>query len=167
MYVGVCVWGGGGVGWGEGGGAGGGGAYADSQTTVLHMKKLNQNESPIFVILCSLFPKAILFDFYITLLPCGSPYIIVVQVIFYFPWDHWAHPGYFENRIPLKPALGGVCGLANYSVVYEETQSNRLRYLWFCVFFVSKGNRFWLIFYSTVAGVVLCGGRKNSPRTSS
>ena len=22
-------------------------------------------------------------------------------------WDHWAHPGYFENRIPLKPALGG------------------------------------------------------------
>ena len=37
-----------------------------------------------------------------------------------------AHPGYFDNRIPLKPALGGVCSLANYSVAYEETQSNRV-----------------------------------------
>ena len=36
------------------------------------------------------------------------------------------HPGYFENRIPLKPVLGGVCSLANYSVAYEETQSNRI-----------------------------------------
>ena len=26
----------------------------------------------------------------------------------------------------LKPALGGVCSLANYSVAYEETQSNRV-----------------------------------------
>ena len=34
------------------------------------------------------------------------------------------HLGYFENRIPLKPVLGGVCSLANYSVAYEETQSN-------------------------------------------
>ena len=33
--------------------------------------------------------------------------IIIVQVIFYFLWDHLAHPGYFENRIPLKPALRG------------------------------------------------------------
>ena len=37
----------------EGGGRGGG-AYAASQTTVLHMKRLNQTESPIFVILCGL-----------------------------------------------------------------------------------------------------------------
>ena len=42
------------------------------------------------------------------------------------PPDHWAHPGYFENRMPLKPALGGVCNLANYSFAYEETQSNRV-----------------------------------------
>ena len=35
-------------------------------------------------------------------------------------------PGYFENRIPLKLALGGVCSLANHSVAYEETQSNRV-----------------------------------------
>ena len=51
--------------------------------------------------------------------PCG-PYSIIVQVMFYFFWDHWANPGYFENRIPLKPALGAVCSLANYSVAYEE-----------------------------------------------
>ena len=50
----------------------------------------------------------------------------IVQVIFYFLWEHWAHPSYFENRILLKPALGGVCSLANYSVAYERTQSNRV-----------------------------------------
>ena len=31
-----------------------------------------------------------------------------------------------ETRIPLKPALGGICSLANYSVPYEETHSNRV-----------------------------------------
>ena len=60
---------------------------------------------------------------------CGRkkspPYIIIVQVIFFLFWGHWAHSG-FENRIPLKPTLGGVCSLANYSVAYEETQSNRV-----------------------------------------
>ena len=30
------------------------GAYEASQTTALHMKRLNQTESPIFVILCVL-----------------------------------------------------------------------------------------------------------------
>ena len=44
--------------------------------------------------------------------------IIKVQVIFYFLW---AHPGYLENQIPLKPALGGVSSLGNYSVAYQET----------------------------------------------
>ena len=64
-----------------------------------------------------------------------SPYIIIVQVIFYFLWGHWTHPSSFENRIPYKPALGGgeggggggsVCSLANFSVAYEETQSNQV-----------------------------------------
>ena len=45
---------------------------------------------------------------------------------FYFFWDHWAHPGYFENRMPFKPALGGVCSLAKYSVANEESQLNRV-----------------------------------------
>ena len=48
-----------------------------------------------------------------------SPYIIIVQVMFYFLWDHWAHPCYFENQIPHKPALGGVCSLINYIVAYK------------------------------------------------
>ena len=52
-------------------------------------------------------------------------------IIFSFLWDRWAHPSYFENRTPLKPVQGGgegggVCSLANYSVAYEEFQSNRV-----------------------------------------
>ena len=43
---------------------------------------------------------------------CGgrkvSSYIIIVKVIFYFLWDYWAHPGFFENQIPLKSVLRGV-----------------------------------------------------------
>ena len=83
-----------------------------------------------------------------------SPYIIKVQVIFYFLWDHWAHPGYLDNRIPflsLKTALGGICSLANYSVAYEETQSNRVSdFRDFCVFFVSIGNPFIRFYLLTV-----------------
>ena len=75
------------------------------------------------------------------------PYIIIVQIIFYFLWDHWAHPGYFENRIPLKPVLGGVCSLVNYSFAYEETPSNR--FSWFCVFFVFP-NAILFYFYFTL-----------------
>ena len=66
-----------------------------------------------------------------------SPYIIIVQVIFLFPLGLLARPGYFGNRIPQAGAggggrgwggeVGGVCSIANYSVVaYEETQSNRV-----------------------------------------
>ena len=40
-----------------------------------------------------------------------------------FPLGLLSHIGYFENRIPLKPALGVY---ANYSVEYEETQSNQV-----------------------------------------
>ena len=39
-------------------------------------------------------------------LPRTSSYD-VMQVIFYFLWDHWANPACFENRIPVKPELGG------------------------------------------------------------
>ena len=56
---------------------------------------------------------------------------------------------------------GVVCSLANYSVAYEETQSNRVSDVCDFVFFVSKGNPFLLLFYTTIAGVVPCGGRKS------
>ena len=49
-----------------------------------------------------------------------------------------------ENRIPLKPGQGewggggeggggGVCSLANYSVAYEATQSNRVSDFFFVI----------------------------------
>ena len=38
--------------------------YAALQTIVLHMKRLNQIESDFRDFVCSLFPKAMLFDFY-------------------------------------------------------------------------------------------------------
>ena len=78
------------------------------------------------------------------------------------PLGSLSHPGYFENRRPpLKLALGGVCSLANYSVAYEETQSNRVSDFrdFVCSLFPKA------ILYSTVAGVVPHGGRKKSPRT--
>ena len=43
-----------------------------------------------------------------------------------FPLGSVGLSWYFENRIPIKPALGGICSLANYSVVYEETQLIRV-----------------------------------------
>ena len=68
-----------------------------------------------------------------------------VQVIFYFLLDHWAHPGYFENRILLKQALGGVCSLANYSDAYEETQSNQVSD--FCDFVCSLFPKAFLFYF--------------------
>ena len=62
----------------------------------------------------------------------------------------------FENRIPLKPALEGVCSLANNTVAYEETQSNRVSYFRDFVFFVSKGNPFLLLFIRSVCFVIVC-----------
>ena len=44
------------------------------------------------------------------------------------------------------PSLRGVCSLANYSVAFEETQSNRVSDFRDFVFFVSKGNPFFLTF---------------------
>ena len=40
---------------------------------------------------------------------CLGEILTLVQVIFYFLWDNWAYPWYFENRVPLKPALVGGC----------------------------------------------------------
>ena len=70
--------------------------------------------------------------------------------------------------ILLKPALGGIFSLANYSVAYEETQSSRvINVRDFVCSLLPKAVLFCLLFYSNVAGVVTCGGSKKSPRTSS
>ena len=77
-----------------------------------------------------------------------------------------------KNQIPLKPALkggggGSVCSLANYSVAYEETESNRVSdFRDFVCSLFPKAILFYF-YYSTVAGVVPYGGRKKSPRISS
>ena len=41
--------------------------------------------------------------------------------IFYFLWDHRAHSGYYENRIPLKPMVRSVWSLVNHIVARKET----------------------------------------------
>ena len=59
---------------GGGGGRGGGGGVSASQTTVLHMKRLDQTESPIFVILYVLcFQRQSFFTFiFVTLKSCNK-----------------------------------------------------------------------------------------------
>ena len=64
-------------------------------------------------------------------MPCGgrkkvSQYIIIVLLYFISFGIINPHPGCFENRTPLKPALGDICSIANYCVAYEQTQSNRV-----------------------------------------
>ena len=106
-----------------------------SQTTVLHMKRLNQTESPIFVTLCVIPLWLLFYSTVADVVPCGSrkvsPYIIIVQVIYYFLW---LHPGYFENRIPLKPALGGVC--SSQTTVLHMKRLNQTKSLIFLILFV-------------------------------
>ena len=72
------------------------------------------------------------------------PYIIMVQVIFYFLWDHWAHPDYFENRIPLR---GRIQPRKLQYCIWRDSIKPSLRFSWLFVFFVSKGNHFLLFFY--------------------
>ena len=54
------------------------------------------------------------------------------------------------------------CSLAYYNVAYEETHSNRVSYFrdFVCSLFPKQFFFFLLLFYSTVACVVPCGGRK-------
>ena len=97
------------------------------------MKRLNKTESPILVLLCVLCfqRQSFRFLFYFTAdgVKCRVAAIKRLPVlhhsadyIFYFLWDHWAHSGYFENRILLKPLLGGICSTTNYIAAYEATQ---------------------------------------------
>ena len=43
----------------------------------------------------------------------------IFGIFFYILHIAAAHSGHLENRIQLKPVLGGVCGLANYIAVLE------------------------------------------------
>ena len=59
--------------------------------------------------------------------------------------------------------LGGIYNLANYSVAYEATQSNRVPdFRNFVCSLFPKAIPFDFHFCSTVAGVVPCGDRKKS-----
>ena len=89
-----------------------------------------------------------------------SPYMIIVQVIFYFLWDHWAHPGYFENRIPLKPALGAYA--ASQTIVLHMKRLNLTEspiFVILCVLCFQKQRQFilllfdntWCNFFITIA----------------
>ena len=46
----------------------------------------------------------------------------LVQIIFHFLWDHWAHCGIFENGVLLMYTLEGVSSVANFITAYEESQ---------------------------------------------
>ena len=46
----------------------------------------------------------------------------VLQIIFYFFWDLWAHSGIFENRALPMYTLEGVSSVANFITAYEEFQ---------------------------------------------
>ena len=50
------------------------------------------------------------------------PYFTIVQIIFHFLWDHWAHCGIFENGVLLLYTLEGVSSVANFITAYEESQ---------------------------------------------
>ena len=116
------------------GGGGGRGVCVLANYSVAYEETQSNRVSDFRDFVCSLFPKQSFLLF--ILLHCTplylvcrvatvkvSPYIIIVQVLFYFLCDHWTHPGYFENGIPLKPALGGVCSLA--TIVLHIKRLNR------------------------------------------
>ena len=46
----------------------------------------------------------------------------IVQIIFCFLWDHWAHFSIFENGVLLMYMLKGVSSAANFITAYEESQ---------------------------------------------
>ena len=46
----------------------------------------------------------------------------IVQIIFHFLWDHWAHCGIFENGVLLMYTLEGVSSVINFITAYEESQ---------------------------------------------
>ena len=41
-------------------------------------------------------------------------FITIVQIIFHFLWNHWAHCGIFENGVLVMYTLEGVSSVANF-----------------------------------------------------
>ena len=41
------------------------------------------------------------------------PLFTIVQIIFHFLWDHWAHCGFFENGVLLIYTLEDISSVAN------------------------------------------------------
>ena len=74
--------------------------------------------------------------------PCGGPYIIILQIIFPGPLGSLSSfNSYFENRVLLKPVVEGVAGVAYLITGHEHTQINRFCCLYFFgVFPASKGS---------------------------
>ena len=48
--------------------------------------------------------------------------VTIVQIIFHFLWDHWAHCGIFETGVLLMYTLEVVSSVANFITTYEESQ---------------------------------------------
>ena len=62
--------------------------------------------------------------------------------------------------------LEDVSSVANFITAYEESQKNRDSDFLICgVFFVSKGNHFYIYFTTLQLVLVPCGGGRTSPRT--
>ena len=137
---------------------------------IVAYEEIQSNRVSDFV--CSLFPKAILFYFYFTLLLV----LCRVEAVKSLPVQHHS-AGY--NLFPLgtlspswlfwksntaQAGARGVCSLANYSVAYEEILS--IPSLWFrdsvCSLFPKV-----ILFDIYLPGIVPCGSRKKSPRTLS
>ena len=108
------------------------------------------------------------FLFYSTVagvVPCGcrkvSPYIIIVQVIFHFLWGHhWAHPGYFDNRIPHKPALGVAYAASQTTVLHMKrlNQTESPIFVILCVYLFPKAILFDFYYIALLSGLfVICG----------
>ena len=74
---------------------------------------------------------------------CALSFRSIVQIIFHFLSDHWAHCGIFENGVLLINTLESVSSVANFITAYEESQYYRDTHFLMCaVLFVSKGNLF-------------------------
>ena len=62
--------------------------------------------------------------------------------------------------------LEGVSSVAIFITAYEESQYNRDSHFLICsVFFVSKGNVFYVYFTTLQLVLVPCGGSRTPPRT--